>query len=309
MNIEMEPMVTIFCLAYNHEKYIRKTLEGFLSQKTDFPFEVLVNDDCSTDGTAAIIREYEMRYPDIIHPVYQERNLYSQGISAKSVLAPLIKGRYVALCEGDDYWTDSSKLQMQVDFLESNPSYSLCMHAADIVAEDGTCIRRSIPEGTDFDITTEQFIASDIFTQTASMVMRSDYYKQLPISGDYPTKIELSLLGKVRLINKSMSAYRTNADGSWSVRVLRDEGLARKHYSNRERYLEELDARTCGRFSEAIKRKRLEFEFTYLIKTKQYDRRNRNKYQSIYKHRKGRSRIVFWLQVNHPQLFWMIKGN
>ena len=307
MNAKIEPTVTIVCLTYNHEKYIRKTLEGFLLQKTDFPFEVLINDDCSTDGTAQIIREYEMRYPDIIHPVYQEENLYRQEISAKSVLGPLVNGKYVALCEGDDYWTDSAKLQIQVDYLESNPSYSLRMHAADTVAEDGSYLRRSIPMGNDFDITTEQLILSDVFTQTASMVMRSSYYKQLSVIGDYPTKIELSLLGKVHLINRSMSAYRTNADGSWSVRIRSDEGLAKKHYSSRKRYLEELDARTCGRFSDTIKRKKLEFEFAYLIKTKQYERRNRNKYQSIYKHRKGRSRIIFWLQVNHPQLFWIIK--
>ena len=112
--------VSVLCTAYNHEKYIRDALEGFVSQRTDFPFEVLVNDDCSSDGTADIIREYAGKYPNIIRPFYQEKNLYSQGGMTHlfaSVFYPNAHGEYMALCEGDDYWPDPEKLQRQVSFL------------------------------------------------------------------------------------------------------------------------------------------------------------------------------------------------
>ena len=114
-----EILVSICCITYNHEKYIRDAIEGFLMQKTDFPFEVLIHDDASTDGTADIIREYETKYPDIIKPIYQTENQYSKGIKISATYNyPRAKGKYIALCEGDDYWIDPYKLQKQVDFLE-----------------------------------------------------------------------------------------------------------------------------------------------------------------------------------------------
>ena len=117
-----EVKVSVVCLAYNHAKYIRDALEGFVSQKTSFPFEVIVHDDASTDGTDLIIKEFQSRYPEIIKPVFQKENQYSQGVSiAQAFLYPLVHGEYVALCEGDDYWTDPLKLQKQVEALESHP--------------------------------------------------------------------------------------------------------------------------------------------------------------------------------------------
>ena len=119
-------LVSISCLVYNQVKFVRQTLDGFVSQKTNFRFEVLVNDDCSTDGTTDIIREYEKNYPDIIKPIYHKENQYSKGIPVSySNNFNRVKGKYIALCEGDDYWIDDNKLQLQVDFLESNPEYSL----------------------------------------------------------------------------------------------------------------------------------------------------------------------------------------
>ncbi len=120
-------MVSIWCTCYNHEPYIRQCLDGFVMQETDFKFEVLIHDDASTDNSAAIIREYEQKYPDIIKPIYQTENQYSKGLSiGKAFLWPATKGKYIALCEGDDYWIDPLKLQKQVDFLEAHPEYSIC---------------------------------------------------------------------------------------------------------------------------------------------------------------------------------------
>ena len=120
-------MVTIRCLTYNHEPYIRQCLEGFVMQKTNFRFEAIVHDDASTDGTADIIREYAAKYPDIIKPIYETENQYSKHDgSLRRIMNAQMHGKYVALCEGDDYWVDPLKLQKQVDFLEANPEYGMC---------------------------------------------------------------------------------------------------------------------------------------------------------------------------------------
>lgn len=117
-------MVTIRCLTYNHEPYIRQCLEGFVMQKSNFKFEAIVHDDASTDGTAAIIREFAEKYPDIIKPIFETENQYSKHDgSLNRIMNEHTYGKYVAYCEGDDYWTDPLKLQKQIDFLESHPDY------------------------------------------------------------------------------------------------------------------------------------------------------------------------------------------
>ncbi|MFK2238497.1 glycosyltransferase family 2 protein [Bacteroides fragilis] len=111
-NIDTPPLVSIFCITYNHSSYIRQCLDGFLIQKTNFPFEVLIHDDASTDDTAGIIKEYEAKYPDIIKPIYQVENQYSKGLDINIVYnLPRARGKYIAMCEGDDYWIDPLKLQ------------------------------------------------------------------------------------------------------------------------------------------------------------------------------------------------------
>ena len=123
-----QPLVSITCLAYNHEKYIRDCLEGFLSQKTNFPFEVLVHDDASTDTTPVILKEYAAKYPDIIKPILRETNLHSVPGHRSLNLINLdrAQGKYVAMCEGDDFWCSPYKLQKQFDFMEAHPDYSIC---------------------------------------------------------------------------------------------------------------------------------------------------------------------------------------
>lgn len=120
------PLVSVVCTAYNHEQYIRDTLNGFILQKVSFPIEIIVHDDASTDGTVHIIREYEKKYPSLFNNIYCKVNKYSQGIDIwKDLFLNVVRGRYIALCEGDDYWTDPNKLQNQIDFLESNKDYGL----------------------------------------------------------------------------------------------------------------------------------------------------------------------------------------
>ena len=130
----MKPKVTIICITYNHEKFIAEALDSFLMQKTDFPFEVIVGEDCSSDRTTEIVRQYARNYPDIIKPVFQKNNVgpYQNTLSAYKQ----IQGEYVINNEGDDYFSDPLKLQKQVDFLDSHPEYSICFHPVKVIWED-----------------------------------------------------------------------------------------------------------------------------------------------------------------------------
>ncbi|WP_415846315.1 glycosyltransferase family 2 protein [Stutzerimonas zhaodongensis] len=124
------PLLSVICLAYNHAAFIKETLDGFLRQETEFPFEVIVHDDASTDTTAAIIREYAALYPSVIKPIYQQQNQYRLGVPFSTRLFAQAEGKYIAYCEGDDYWTDPRKLQIQVDFLEQHRDYVMTYHDA-----------------------------------------------------------------------------------------------------------------------------------------------------------------------------------
>lgn len=223
--MEEKILVSIVCLAYNHERYIKEALDSFLTQQTDFNYEVLVHDDASTDNTAKIIKEYELKYPNIIKPIYQTENQYSKGIKISWAFAyPKARGKYIALCEGDDFWVDLLKLQKQVDFLEMHDECSLCVHRA-IVYDNATKskIGEIRPSHQNSYFSTEQIILGDgdIFA-TNSMVFRKEFaltlpkfYLNAPI-GDYPLNIYLSLCGKVYYFDDCMSAYRVNVEGSWT---------------------------------------------------------------------------------------------
>ena len=134
-------IVSICCITYNHARFVRETMEGFLMQEppTCMPkdaklsdwCEILIHDDASTDGTDTIVREYADKYPDLIHPLYEEENQYSRGGAGRMAVLfnyKRAKGKYIAYCEGDDYWTDSKKLQKQVDWMEAHEEYSVCFH-------------------------------------------------------------------------------------------------------------------------------------------------------------------------------------
>ncbi len=122
----MKPLVSIVCITYNHEPYLRQALDSFLMQKTTFAYEIVLAEDCSTDGTRKICEEYTAKYPDIIHYIYRDHNVGYNENEYEAMCAA--KGKYIAYCEGDDYWTISDKLQKQVDFLESHSDYSVCWH-------------------------------------------------------------------------------------------------------------------------------------------------------------------------------------
>ena len=225
-------LVSVLCTAYNHEKYLRDALEGIVQQQTDFAFELLINDDASTDGTADIIREYAERYPDILRPFYQTENLYSRDIDIyHAVFYPNARGKYVAFCEGDDYWTDDLKLQRQVDFLEAHPEYSACVHNTMLHYCNGEVADAPLlPHDSDRDIRPEDVIpgmisayhTSSLVARTALLANPPDYYHVACEYGfgDYPDALWLLENGPVHYLDGCMSVYRRYSNGlSWSSGV------------------------------------------------------------------------------------------
>lgn len=217
-------IVTIKCLVYNHEPYLRDCLEGFVMQQTNFPFVAIVHDDASTDGSAAIIREYEEKYPNIIKPIYETENQYSKhdGSVGRIVDAAIddTGAKYVAMCEGDDYWTDPLKLQKQVDFLESHPEYSMCFHGAEIKNETDTKIITTCQNIED-----KEYFTNDIFpgwvVPTASVVYRRSMVDGFPPLkqtnwmkyGDIVLFLKCTHTGRVWGMKDKMSVYRMTNNG------------------------------------------------------------------------------------------------
>ncbi len=172
-----EPLVSIVCITFNHEQYISQALDGFLMQKTNFPFEVVIHDDASTDKTADIIRKYEERYPQIIKPIYETENQYSKiGSLFIRNLLPSLKGKYIAGCEGDDYWTNENKLQMQVNFLESHSDYGFCCTDVDIYYESTKKYERAITKNKKNFLDFENAINSKGYLLNLTWVLKKELY-------------------------------------------------------------------------------------------------------------------------------------
>lgn len=218
--------VFVVCMTYNHENYIRSALEGFLTQKTNFKFKVLVHDDASTDRTQEIISEYAKRKPDIIVPILQKENNYQRGISSyKTEIFPRLEGDYVAICEGDDYWTDENKLQKQVDFLDSHPDYVACVH--NCIKLDMRTMEKSLfnqKKTQDGEIVLKDVVFGNWGVyQTASLMCRinnfknePDYFKLVNV-GDYPRALQLTTEGRMWYMADVMSIYRfASGKDSWT---------------------------------------------------------------------------------------------
>lgn len=276
-----KPMVSVFCTAYNHEAYIRDALEGFVSQQTNFPFEVLIHDDASTDGTADIIREYAQKYPHIIRPVYQTQNQYSQKVPIiKTFLGPIAQGKYIAYCEGDDYWCDPLKLQRQVDFLESHPEYASCVHNSTVL-NCKTGERRTVSNRTEetdllpldtMERGNGEFQLSSVLHRRELWYNRPDFCNTAGF-GDYPLAIYMSLVGKgIRYMPQCMSVYREFAAGSWTSRMYLapDPEKIHRHYAEVKKMLEKVDVYTQGKYSEDLRRISRKQDFNALLELKAY---------------------------------------
>lgn len=228
-NEDLKPLVSIVCFAYNHELYIRNALESFINQKTNFRVEIIIHDDASKDNTANIIKSYVEQYPNLFNPVYQKVNQRSLELGRVTKMCfNKARGKYIALCEGDDYWTDPLKLQKQVQVLEVNPSYSGCTHLTDIVFEGckiqnenrfNNRINKTIFHTSDILERTPFHTSSLMFRRGCLKIEEFAHYKLSTDSNyallvrDLPLMIILSTYGPFLRIPEVMSVYRRNSKG------------------------------------------------------------------------------------------------
>lgn len=210
------PLVSIVCLTYNHEKFIRDAIQGFLIQKTTFPIEIIIHDDASTDRTQSIIKEYEIKYPDLFKPIYQEQNQKSKGDGIVTRIAfGAAQGKYLALCEGDDYWTDPNKLQKQVDFLETNLDFILVAHPSQAIYENQAKPPELYNKLKKNVLRKKDIIPSYLF-QLASVMFRNEALKKIDLYGimvEHSLYILLSQYGKFKVLPEVMSVYRIHSSG------------------------------------------------------------------------------------------------
>ena len=271
--------VTVYCLVYNHEAFVSQTLEGFVSQRTSFSFKVIVHDDASTDGSRAIIEEYAERYPHIISPILQEENQYSKGVKIFSdIVAPRIDTKYVAMCEGDDYWCDENKLQMQFDYMENHPECSFCVHNTKMIDAEGHDLKRCFNTRTEdcsYDTNSILAVGGNGLFHTSSFFYRFADRKNMPEElrlsriGDYPLSIYLSTLGEVHYIGQVMSVCRRNTVGSWTKRTMGDYKKRKAHYEMMISYLERVDRYFNGKYHQGVSEAITKYRYDLWISTDQ----------------------------------------
>lgn len=311
-------MVSICCTTYNHEKYINETIDSFLAQKTNFKFEILIHDDASTDLTQSIIREYTSKYPDIIKPIYQKENQYSKIRHVNEFNEKRALGRYIAICEGDDYWIDNQKLQKQVDFMETNPDFSICVHNAFYFSEKKDKIIGNVRPKDEISglYSSDKIIlgggglfpTNSMFYRTKFAQNYPSFYYDAPV-GDYPKMIYFSLLGNVYYMSDIMSVYRTENSESWSGKHLNKnnqfgQGII-EHNIKIIEMLNRINQYSDEKYHNSINKAIRRLEMNNFVVQRDYSFLKSNLYKEIYSELSVKEKSLIFVQRFLPHLLKM----
>lgn len=269
--------VSVCCITYNQQLYISEAIESFLRQKSTFPLEIIVHDDASTDKTARVIKQYAKKYPDVIIPILQKENQYSKGIKALlTFVFPMAKGKYIAVCEGDDYWTDPYKLQKQIDYMERHPECSLCFHAAELV-KGKTKINKFIRTANKNKlISSKKMFGYGSQSPMPTLLFRRKDIQKLPKwcfdapIDDIPLKLYLSQKGTIFYINEIMAVRRIGVPNSWTNRM-KNNALRKSLYPKMIRMLEGFNRYSKYRYSKEIIEKQITYEVKISASQNEYN--------------------------------------
>jgi len=217
------PKLSVNIITFNHAQFIGKALDSVLMQSTSFDYEIIIGDDCSTDGTCEIIRSYHQRFPDKIKPLFREKNVGMMRNVKETLEA--CTGEYIAFLEGDDYWTDTGKIQAQSDYLDQHPDCVVCHHKVDyILSPSGKIVREFPPPRYRKNLVGPRHLATLNCIQTCSAMFRSkclppfdDEFQQLKL-GDWPLFVLLSQHGWIGFIDRNMAHYRIHPNNGWNNR-------------------------------------------------------------------------------------------
>lgn len=301
--------VSIICNVYNQEAYVRSALEGFVMQQTDFVFEVLVHDDASTDHTAEIIKEYEQKYPELIKPIYQTENQYSKRDGTiKRLQSERAKGKYVALCEGDDYWTDPLKLQKQYNFMEKNPDYTMCGCGTKWLNMLSGKIEKQNMEKEDRDFSLEELLIPKngrAFT-TVSFFLKTNVWKTVPRwgfpVGDLPMTYYAAMQGKVHMLAEDMCVYRWHAAGSWTEKN-DDDSIRANTCEKMIAGYENMNRDTKYKYDALLQKRITQRKYTLALMRHDFQAIQSEELVEIYRSRDFVHRLSDRIHCKHPKLY------
>ena len=313
MHIEMK--VSVYCLVYNHERYLDTALQGFVNQKTNFDYEVFVHDDASTDNSKSIIEGYAQLYPQIIKPIYQQENQYSKGINIfTTFILPRMSGEYIAVCEGDDFWTEPLKLQRQVDFLDRHLDYVACVHNTTIINMRTHKKRLKHSQLEEGDISFADAVygggrsyhtSSLVYRIQYATMKRPDFFRiaEKMNVGDYPLALYLTLSGKVKFLNYNMSLYRFGTENSWSNRIhMNQYGDAHMHQTMPD-MLKEVNQYTNYEYNGILKDEIMKRQFLCLLMEERYSELRKEPYRSWINSKAHAYRIKAFIRIYFGRLY------
>jgi glycosyltransferase involved in cell wall biosynthesis len=308
-------LVSINCITYNQENYIGDAIEGFLMQITDFNYEILIGEDCSSDNTKKIVEEYVKNYPDKIKMITSEQNVGARKNSQR--LIDMSKGKYIADCEGDDYWIDPYKLQKQVDYMEEHPACTLCLHAAEIIKAPNKKIGRVHKPYNGNKICPMEDIISrgggfcataTLFYPKKLMENPPDFYVHAPV-GDYPMQMFLASQGYAYYMDDCMAVYRSGVEGSWNKRMISGRNVREKIILVNEglvQILDGFDKYTNNQYSSEIEKniQKIKYEL-YVLKRKGKERKNTGLHNYTWWY-KSKVRMKIFIRCYFPTVFLML---
>ncbi len=282
--------ITVICLAYNHEKFIGRALEGFINQKTKYKYEILVHDDASTDSTKTIIESFQKQYPELVFPFFEEENQYSNpnSLFVRDILIKNARGRYIAFCDGDDYWIDENKLEMEVDALEQNTNVNICATRT-LLETNGKINGEVRPKDHDCIIPFEEVVdGGGDYVGTASLVFRKSIFDNYPVPErigtlDYIMQMCGSIKGGMYYIDTPTSVYRWFTKGSWTRKTRWNLKVKTDTYSGIVVALNHINDFTNHAYEEVINKKIKHFSFEVLFANDDYKTMKTAEYIDLYK--------------------------
>lgn len=306
MDKKQIPLVSVWMITFNHEKYISTAIDSILEQKVEFQYEIIIGDDFSSDNTREILLEYKKNHPRIIKLLFHKANIGM--IANQNHTFNLCRGKYIAMLEGDDYWCNPQKLQKQVNAMEKNLSCDICFHP--VKTTDGRILTKYSRKLEIFPVT-DSIKAGGYYCSTPSIMLRSHAIREMPLflndapAGDYYIQVLASKRGGSLYIPDIMATYRINSEGSWSQTV--------SDIDNKINFLEKtlqkiieidryLDYKYTNAFQYRYQRASVSLATTYLKYGKEKKFKQTIEYASEYvKNQKIRFLIVYNLR-NHPKI-------
>ncbi|MEQ2563855.1 glycosyltransferase family 2 protein [Ventrimonas sp. CLA-AP-H27] len=297
--------VSIICITYNQAEYIKDAINSFLMQKTKFDYEIIVHDDASTDQTIQIIKQYESKYPEKIRAIYEEENQYSKGVNISDVLFKIAKGKYLAFCEGDDFWTDQYKLQKQYDYMEQHDDCMAYVHNGWKIEKD----KRVVYNSRALSVEAKKYGIEDaicglgIQTYTNSFFMRAKVFENRPNflqyapTRDYVMLVECAMHGYIYYSPEKMSAQRVTANSSLSQIWGQNPALRKEYIDKQMILLDKINEDTAYKYARVIEKEKTNQMFSNILARKDKSELKQEPYRTLLRNMSVKRKLQYYSPV------------